>query len=73
MVRVTEIPLNTEKQVVDITAESAVRARLLELGISPGRSVKVARRLPFNGPLVLHAGSLSVALRVEEAEHVWVK
>lgn len=73
MRRVLDLQINSESRVVDITAEPVVRERLLELGLGPGRSIKVLRRLPFAGPLIVQAGSLFLALRREEAEQVWVE
>lgn len=73
MVSITDIPLDSERKVVDITAESVVRERLLEMGFAPGREVRVLRRLPFGGPLIVQAGTLVVALRHTEASCVWVE
>jgi ferrous iron transport protein A len=73
VVPIIDIPLDTERKVVDITAESVVRERLLEMGFAPGRKVRVLRHLPFGGPLIVQAGSLVVALRHTEASCVWVE
>ncbi len=73
MNRVTDLDLLHEARIVDITADQIIRERLLELGLSPGRAVKVLRRLPFGGPLIVQAGSLFLALRFSEAEQVWVE
>ncbi len=58
--------------IADLTAESIVRERLLELGLAPGRSVQVLKICPFGGPIVVRAGSLSLALRQNEADHIWL-
>ena len=58
--------------IVDLTAESVVRERLLELGLAPGRTVQVLKICPFGGPIVVRAGSLSLALRRDEADHIWL-
>jgi len=71
--RITDIEFHTEATIVDITAEPAIRERLLEMGLSPGRSLRVLRHLPMGGPWVVLVGSLFLALRGEEAEQVWVK
>lgn len=57
---------------MDVTAQPLVRERLLELGLAPGRTLKVLRHLPFSGPTIIQAGSLFLALRREEADQVWV-
>jgi Fe2+ transport system protein FeoA len=73
VVPISDIPLDTERKVLDITAESLVRERLLEMGVAPGREVRVLRHLPFGGPLIVQAGTLVVALRMSEASCVWVE
>lgn len=73
MRKITDIELNTLSKVIDISAEPLIRERLLEFGLSPGRTVKVLRRLPLAGPIVVQAGSLFIALRLSEAEQVWVE
>jgi Fe2+ transport system protein FeoA len=73
MLPLTQIPIQTEKMIVDISAEPLVRERLLELGLAPGRWIQVLQQLPLSGPLVVQAGSLMLALRRDEAEQVWVQ
>jgi Fe2+ transport system protein FeoA len=73
MTRVSELNLNLEKHIVDITAAPIVRERLLELGLAPGRTIIVLRQLPFLGPIIVQAGALVLALRRDEAEQVWVE
>jgi Fe2+ transport system protein FeoA len=73
MERLTELKTNLERRVVDITAEGALRERLLEMGLAPGRSVRRLGSLPLGGPTIIQAGSLFLALRRHEAESVWVE
>jgi Fe2+ transport system protein FeoA len=73
MTRLTDLDHERASRIVDITAEPVVRERLLEMGLSPGRSIKVLWRLPFFGPLIVQAGSLFLALRFVEAEQVWIE
>ena len=47
--------------------------RLVEMGFSKGSCVRVLYRAPFNGPLAVDLGSSSVALRMNEAQMVWVE
>ncbi len=72
MVRLSEADISGQKVIQDITAEPLVRERLLEMGLAPGRSVRRLAALPFGGPVVVQAGSLFLALRLSEAECVWV-
>ena len=72
-IRVADLEVQAEAIIVDITAPSPVRERLLELGLSPGLTLRVLRRLPLAGPVIVQVGSLFLALRGDEAEQVWVK
>lgn len=73
MVKLTELATGAEGQIVDITSENLVRERLLELGVAPGRGLRVVHRLPLSGPMVVQAGSTFIALREFEAETIWVE
>jgi len=72
MVRLSDAANSTVKVIQDVTAEPLVRERLLEMGLAPGRTVRRIAALPFGGPVIVQAGSLFLALRLAEAETVWV-
>lgn len=73
MNRISDMEPHVESRIIDVTTEPVTRERLLEMGLAPGRGVKVLRILPFSGPVIVQAGSLFLALRREEAEQVWVE
>lgn len=73
MVQLAKLAVGIEKKVLDITAESNVRDRLLEMGLAPGRVIKILHALPFNGPVVVQSGPITLALRFNEAEKIWVE
>lgn len=72
MTRVSDLQPAVCKEIVDVTAEPFVRERLLEFGVAPGRLLRVLRKLPFSGPVIVQVGTLFIALRREEADQVWV-
>jgi Fe2+ transport system protein FeoA len=72
MERLSDAQDSALKVVHEITAEPLVRERLLEMGLAPGRSVRRLAALPFGGPIIVQAGSLFLALRLNEARNVWV-
>lgn len=47
-------------------------SRLNEMGIIPGRTVKVLHQAPFSGPFAVGVGSQTIALRPEEAAQIEV-
>lgn len=44
--------------------------RLLELGLFPGKSVKLLRKAPFGDPFYLKVANHYVSIRTEEARQV---
>lgn len=73
MVQLVKLAQGIEKKVLDITAEPSVRDRLLEMGVAPGRLIKILHTLPFDGPIVVQSGPTTIALRFNEADKIWVE
>ena len=63
---------NTRARVLEIQPGS-LAPRLVEMGFCKGNEVRVLYRAPFDGPLVVCLGPSSVALRLNEAELIWVE
>jgi ferrous iron transport protein A len=49
-----------------------IASKLMSMGILPGKSLKLVRRLPFGGGLYVKVGNQNIALRQEEAENILV-
>jgi Fe2+ transport system protein FeoA len=60
--------------VLRLTAEGAVRQRLLDMGLLPGRLVRVERAAPLGDPLEVRLGDGDgfIAIRRHEATQVLV-
>lgn len=50
-----------------------LKARIMEMGIIPGKEIKNYIRAPFGGPLYSHLESFCIAIRKEEADLIIVK
>ncbi len=59
--------------IVKVGGESALRRRLLEMGINRGTTVYVEKYAPLRDPLELVVKGYHVSLRVEEASHILVE
>lgn len=57
-------------EVIGFTGENQIVERLQELGFYVGARLTVASRAPWGGPLVVHFGQTTLALREEEAKCV---
>ena len=61
-------------RILRLTAQGAVRQRLLDMGLLPGTPVWLVRRAPLGDPLEIRVGDGEsfIAIRQAEAEHVHV-
>jgi Fe2+ transport system protein FeoA len=66
----TECEAGEEGEVVTLDTDAGLGARLRELGLVPGASVRVARS---GSPMIVEVGSARLCLRGEEASHVRVR
>jgi ferrous iron transport protein A len=58
--------------VTEVTAQGAIRRRLLDMGILPGTTFTVARVAPFGGPVWIKLSDSQFALRSREAQAILV-
>ncbi|MBX7255114.1 MAG: ferrous iron transport protein A [Candidatus Hydrogenedentes bacterium] len=66
----TDCGSGEEVEVVEMTADTALCARLRELGMVPGAPVRVARA---GSPMILEVGESRFCLRGEDAARVTVR
>ncbi len=59
--------------VVDISGDDAVAIRLLEMGLTPGVTVRVVGKAPFGDPLELALRSYRLSIRRAEAARVTIQ
>ncbi len=57
-----DVPKGKSVRIVDFLGGKSVFYKLVQLGVSPGRVVKVLRYAPMGGPLMLDVEGRSVAL-----------
>jgi ferrous iron transport protein A len=60
-------------RVVDIAGDDTVAIRLLEMGLTPGVTVRVVGKAPFGDPLELELRSYRLSIRRAEAARVTVQ
>ena len=68
-----DVPKGKSVRVVDFGGGRSLYHKLVQLGLSPGRTVKVLRYAPMGGPLMLDVEGRSVALGRRIAERVEVE
>lgn len=62
-----------EGVVLRVTAEGALKKKLLEMGLVPGTPIRFLRIAPLGDPLEIRVRSLSLSLRRSEASTVWIR
>lgn len=73
MIPLDTLPAGGIARLVHLGGERAFRCRLMELGLLPGTSVKVIRRLDRGGVLELEARGCRLSVRHGEANQLTVE
>ncbi|HLE53878.1 MAG TPA: FeoA family protein [Thermoplasmata archaeon] len=67
-----ELPLGSRGTILDLTVDPDLRRQLYALGILEGREIRVLRRAPLEGALLVSVGPAQYALGPEVAAHILV-
>jgi len=66
------VAVGGQARVADVSGDDAVSLRLLEMGLTPGTTVRVVGRAPLGDPLELELRGYRLSLRRAEAALVAV-
>jgi ferrous iron transport protein A len=66
------VAVGGQARVADVSGDDAVSLRLLEMGLTPGTTVRVVGRAPLGDPLELELRGYRLSLRRAEAARVAV-
>lgn len=69
----SQVKEGDEVVVVKVAGNSALRRRLLEMGLVKGAVLKVEKYAPLRDPLELILKGMHLSLRVEEAKNVIIE
>lgn len=62
-----------EKGIVSyIGQEGSIRRRIMDMGLTPGASVKVIKMAPFGDPMEISIRGYELSLRKQEAENILI-
>jgi ferrous iron transport protein A len=50
--------------------DDVIASKLLSMGVLPGKSVRLVRRIPFGGGLYIKVEDHNIAVREEEAKNI---
>lgn len=68
MKNLTQMPLNFEGQIANLSGDDLLVSRLQELGFIRGEKIKLQGKAPFGEPFLVEVRGSTIALRKREAE-----
>jgi ferrous iron transport protein A len=71
--RLADLALGQQGRVVRVTGADEISLRLLEMGLTPGATVKCLGRAPLGDPLEFEVRGYRLSVRKSEAERVEVE
>jgi ferrous iron transport protein A len=71
--KLSELQVGDRAEVTAVKAESAIRRRIMDMGLIKGTSFKVLRVAPLGDPIEIFFKGLYLAMRKNEAEGVLVR
>ncbi|MCB0669922.1 MAG: ferrous iron transport protein A [Saprospiraceae bacterium] len=71
-VKLSELAIG-KSAILDGFSISQLHKKMLSMGVSPGQSISVLRRLPLKGNLYVKINGRSIAFRHEEASQILVR
>ena len=72
-IRLAELPKGVSARVVEVDARDEVGRRILEMGLTPGASIKLVAIAPLGDPLAFEVRGYRLSLRKAEAARVAVE
>jgi Fe2+ transport system protein FeoA len=73
LTRLSEIAKGEQARVVDVDVRDHVGVRILEMGMTPGVTVRMVGAAPMGDPLAFEVRGYRLSLRRAEAERVRVE
>lgn len=73
LISLSELAPGCRGKVRELTAEGAVRRRLLDLGVVPNTTVETIRRSPIGDPIAYRVRGTTIGLRKEDAKGILVE
>jgi ferrous iron transport protein A len=62
-----------QRGVIDSFSNNDIFLKLMEMGCVPGEKVQVDMRAPLGDPISIMVAGYQLSLRLNEAEHIYVK
>lgn len=67
-----DVPVGEDVTVVKLVGDSAIKRRIMDMGLMKGTNVKVQKVAPLGDPIELSVRGFELSLRKSEAENILV-
>lgn len=71
--KLTDLNTVNSVSILEVKTNEDLQKRLYELGLHLGQTIRIVRRMPLQGPVLIEVNNSILALRYEEAECIHVK
>ncbi|MEG1886779.1 MAG: FeoA family protein [Oscillospiraceae bacterium] len=68
-----KLKINTAATVKALSCEGELRRRIIDMGITPGATIKLRKKAPFGDPLEFHVRGYELSIRKSEAQKIMVE
>lgn len=72
MMTLKDLKPGQEGTVVSIGERGPMRRRIMDMGVTPGTSIKVVKVAPLGDPIEVNIRGYELSLRKEEAENIQI-
>ena len=73
LIGLNEVEIKVKVKVVEISSESRIRRRIMDMGIVKGTEIKVEGKAPMGDPIEIFVRGYSLSLRKNEAKDIIVE
>lgn len=73
MIRLLQVSLGTSVRVIEFEGGQGVQRKLMQFGIHPGDCLRLLRKAPLGGPLLVECNEREIALGRGVAEKILVE
>lgn len=71
--KLSELKIGEERNIIQVNGVGALRHRLLEMGIVPNTKVKITKMAPLGDPIQIHIRGYELSLRRDDADLIEVE
>lgn len=71
--KLNELEIGRHARILNVGGESALRLRLLDMGLTPRTSVMIRKVAPMGDPIELHLRGYELSIRLDDAKNIEIE